>query len=809
LSWWPALAYGIQQERFLWCGAIMYDAFVVRGEYNFALSNFTYSQLLNFVQDPRNNAMRLETSSRNLLVRNLEPGAVYSILVTARTEIGIYSINRAGALLKVATRDAKLNANFTRMVPVPFPSDTFDVRIAKGGGSNLLEFSGNLPSEVVGLKRFDFVYVTDSFGNVTMVQLLNIVGSGTINRTVWAFSPSDLGQVFDELDFHADGINTYNTYNDIDIDLNATEKLELARKWNATNENVKLDVCAILFPGSTTGECLELGATIRRLAPLLCQKWFKEKFCWRPPDSLTGTGPSIGHRTEPLIKKLLSLKNAAGTLLYETKYAKFVSSNLEIGVQGAVTGSIQLSIEMSSLKDVQEVSLRLFGYIDMTSYVYLTDALFALDIQSPPLSLFSFYFPERFIVKDDVLMKEVSIFVDNGGSAAALVRAAAVSDGQSLVWASKGYDFDFTFSYSKQRNQPYQKSKSVRPRVSSARSKEFYQRVNAETEVTLLFEWDVSLCALLQASVAIDLAINTILQVGTNVEALVVTDPYFYKLNAFRIGTWMRARTLVGKNNDVRKIFRDYDAVALSLYWRRTNSFELPLYQRSSNAIPSNLQFARLFARSDPKLANASIISLQQLNDLVPDRYTGIRGIVSGLDRDFAGFPYIVFSDTRTITERPTISWSTPGGPKICSGTNAITLTVAVSSNSLDLLPGKLTSGLWFGNFDPRIFVEDSAWTFTTPRDSLTSITMSLPRSGSKRSDFTGFEMPPISSIILRATLDTVPTPYSIYEEFLLNYLFSVPKFECCTSAECGTDQYCDSMTRMCYDVIVVFEPFP
>jgi hypothetical protein len=792
LSWWPALAYGIQQERFLWCGAITYDVFVVKGEYNFALSNFTYIQLLNFVQDPRNNAMRLETSSRNLVVRNLESGAVYSILVTARTTFGLHSINRAGALLKVASREAKLSANFTRMVTIPVPSDSFDVQITTGGGgSNTIEFSGSLPREVVGLKRFDFVYITDSFGNFTMAQLLNIVGTSTVNRTVWASSVADLAKVFDELDFHADAINTYEADNAIENDLNATEKLELARKWNATNENVKPDVCAILFPGSTKGDCLDLVTTVRHLGlPILCPKscW------WKPPAAAPAAGGSLRTVSSPL-NRLLVLNNAAGSMIFKTKYAKFVSSNLEIGFQVDVDGSVRLSMSFSSLNDVREVSLRLFGSINMLSYVYLTKAQLAQDIQSLPLSLFAFGKRDQFIVED------VSIFLHNKASAAAFVYAAAVSDGQSLVWASNGYDFDLTFSYSNKRSQPYQKSTSFRPRVPLANSKEFYQRVNAETEVTVVFEWEVFLHALLQASVAVDLAINTILEVGTNVEALVVTDPYFYKLNAFRIGTWIRARTLVGKNHDVRKIFRDSDTDTLSFKWRFTNSFELPLYQRSSNAIPSSLQFARILAKSDPTLANASIISLRQLNNLVPDTYTGIRASVSGQDRKF-GLPYIVSSETRTLTERPTIFWSTPGGPKICSGTDAITLTVAVTYTSADRFPGKLTSGLWFGNFDPRIFVEDTAWTFTTPRDSLTSITMSLPRSASKRSDFMGFEMPPISSIILRATLDRVPIPYSIYEEFLLNVLFNVPKFECCTSADCGTGLYCDSATRMCYSIV-------
>jgi hypothetical protein len=98
LSWFPALVYGVKQRRFLYCGNITYDAFVVKVEYNFFASNFTYGQLLQFVLNPGNSAIRLETSSRSLLVRNLEPDASYNILVTARTSLGHYSINRERAL---------------------------------------------------------------------------------------------------------------------------------------------------------------------------------------------------------------------------------------------------------------------------------------------------------------------------------------------------------------------------------------------------------------------------------------------------------------------------------------------------------------------------------------------------------------------------------------------------------------------------------------------------------------------------------------------------------------------------------------
>jgi hypothetical protein len=246
--------------------------FVVKGEFNFSSSDLTYGQLLDFVSDPRNNANRLETSSRDLLLVNLEPGTTYSILVTARTTLGHNSANRVGALVKIATRDAKLSAGFTRMILVPKPTTTFDIRSTTSGGTKNFEFSGDLPDEVVGLKRFDFAYVVDSLGNATLVQLLNVVGASTGNRAVWSYQPTDLSNVFDELDFDSDATDAYETDDAIaDEPITAAEERDLARIWDATEVIVKQDVCAIISPGTTTTDCLDFASTrLRELALRSC-----------------------------------------------------------------------------------------------------------------------------------------------------------------------------------------------------------------------------------------------------------------------------------------------------------------------------------------------------------------------------------------------------------------------------------------------------------------------------------------------------------------------------------------------------------
>jgi hypothetical protein len=95
-------------------------------------------------------------------------------------------------LYQLADRGAKLNAGFTRMILVPKPTDTFDIQSTMSGGSKNFVFSGDLPDEVVGLKPFDFVYVVDSLGNATLVQLLSVVGANTVSRAVWSYESADL-----------------------------------------------------------------------------------------------------------------------------------------------------------------------------------------------------------------------------------------------------------------------------------------------------------------------------------------------------------------------------------------------------------------------------------------------------------------------------------------------------------------------------------------------------------------------------------------------------------------------------------------
>jgi hypothetical protein len=824
LSWFPALTYGVRQERFLFCGNVTYDTFVVKGDYNFSSSDLTYGQLLDFVSDPRNNAIRLETSSRDLLVRNLEPGASYSILVTARTKLGHNSANRVGALVKAATRDAVLNADFTRMILVPKPTDTFVIRSTTSGGTKNFEFSGSLPVEVVGLKRSDYAYVVDSLGNATLAQLLNVVGAITGTRAVWSYQSADLSNVFDELDFNSDGTDAYETDDAIaDEPITAAEELDLARTWDATEDIVKQDICAILSPGSTTIDCLDFAPTrLRQLAPASCPPlarapqpatsstsparaptFIQQPSGGRTSCSVSGHGNIRGYRnllnraekkfsqrgqksasrtSSPPWLRPDALNYGQASMIFISQSGRFVTPNnaIEVGVQGFVSVQVRFSIRLSKAEGIRRASLRLFGDIRMTSYVYHAVPQASQVIKSRPLDLFSSGFFNKFNVLG------VPIFLDHRAAAIVLVELSSVSDGKSLLWASDGYNFDLNFTYDQSRSPQYQNSSSFSRGAPFSNSPAFYQRANVATEITMLFQWELSVNCMLQATTALEFRTNKAMNVGTRVEALAITNPYFYTLDEFSIDTNLRARLLVGSSSNVANI------LPVLLLWDfskissvRSYAFQLPTYTPSSNSIPSPLQSALSIAKADSTLGNRNDISLAELNVLVPDPYTGGRSILTGSFNKNYSLPYISYSDTNKLTALPTFSL-TLKPPETCIGSDAIILTFVLSSNSPGRHPGNVTSALWFGNFDPRVFVEDTYWSFrTVSLTSLTTIIICLPRS-----TVCNYEMPESATMILRATLDTLPTPYSMFSEWFFP-AGSIPKFECCDTADCPSTRYC------------------
>jgi hypothetical protein len=185
VTWLPALVYAIPEDSFIWCGPATYDVFIKQGAFDYA--NYTSMQLFDLSSQPSQNLRHLESTELGMVVDKLEPGAIYSILVTARTAMGHVSYNRKAARVSLATTSPKFKSNFTRVVTMPEPTSEFSVRHDVMGRVITFASSGSasLPIEVSGLQHLDFVYLFDSDGNATMVQLLQQVIMPFANVSVW------------------------------------------------------------------------------------------------------------------------------------------------------------------------------------------------------------------------------------------------------------------------------------------------------------------------------------------------------------------------------------------------------------------------------------------------------------------------------------------------------------------------------------------------------------------------------------------------------------------------------------------------
>jgi hypothetical protein len=155
VTWTPALAFGLAEEQFIWCGAVKYNVFIAEGSYDFSQVNATGPGLLTLSKLlPK--LRRLETTALSLEISDVSPGAEYSVLVIARTELGLFSHNRDYAAISVATTSPIVKSSFTRMAIIAEPTDS--LQIETQAGDNRVSFKGALPDSVLDLRPLDFVY---------------------------------------------------------------------------------------------------------------------------------------------------------------------------------------------------------------------------------------------------------------------------------------------------------------------------------------------------------------------------------------------------------------------------------------------------------------------------------------------------------------------------------------------------------------------------------------------------------------------------------------------------------------------------
>lgn len=673
----------------------------------------------------------------------------------------------------------------------------------------------------------DFVYFFDSDGNATMAQFLNQVGVEETGELVWTYNVTDLSDIFEELDLSSEAASDDEDDSDEedDDDLDPDDEIELAE----VHPIIKRDLCLAAFPGGSVADCLnelEEDEEDQRRSLRKCRRVCRR--LKKIGKKLKKIGKKIGREikqtlqvTDPiwLIRGLIRGRTLEKTFKFLDidKGARLTTSSnsLDIGVHFDASARARVRITISFKRKKNQASFKVFGGFGVAGYVRLAGTA-EKKYKPEPLEIFKK--SKRKVIPVGV----VPVLITNRPVLTAYVEAAAVAEAGAFASMQYGYDFSIEFSYDRNRSNKFQRTRSFKKRPPLPQDPLFNLRLNAAAEVGVSFSWDLLVYELLQGSIALDLGFRSELEIGTNVEAMAVTDPYFYTLDKFKVDLFLRVRALVGVNNELRQIVNkviDFIDDA-SIAFRKRSSFRLPdvsELKSATNDLPSPLQQALEIAKAESLLSDATSISVDQLNKLVPDPDNRVRQALRGLDLDFGKKSWTLFEADILLLGIPEISMSiAPGYPKTCQGDDAVVFKVKTSLDKA-LIPFRtgLKEGSWYANFDGRVLKENTPWRLDPERSNTEEITMRLPKSALSGSS-SSYKIRPSSAIYLRATPAIMPLPP--YSMFAKKKLLRLTRFDscddpdceddfsllCCRDSDCDGDDFCDENNRCKTPVIII-----
>lgn len=822
LTWSPAFAMGYPGANLLWCGKLSYDVFLAdSATFNFSDLNATVPELVE--RGKLLGLKRVETTALSIILRDLEPDAVFSILVTAKTTLGHYSFNRDKVQIKVATTDPIVNKKFTRMVNLPDTNGTV-FQITKVAASNTLIFSGSqLPTEVETLRPLDFVYFIDASGNASMAQLLTKTsntssgGGGVMGAVTWTYGAKTLKDVFDELDVSGDVVNP--SYNRLDrIKAYNRSKVLSDAEYNALDINIKINLCLVAFPGEEGTDLCVAASFVNRRLGFWDFDWVVDICVWvggvlvTAAEAVVEGIKYVGEFALDLLFRGVT-GGANAKLLDVSESAKLTigSGSLESGFKFTASSSCSFTITLSIIKAIHRAELRLYGGFGLDGYIYLADR-YRANVRPDALKLFEKEYRYQFFVGP------IPVWITFRPTVSAFAELAVEAEGRALITTSPYYTYSFTFGFNQARSGLFYTTGTVLPGPTRDKNDGGIQvRLNAAAEVGITFGFAVLLYDLLQGSVATDLGLRTELDVGTNVEAIAITTPYFYTLNRFDVDVFVRCRAYVGLNTNLADLLQKFfGSGSLAGVTFGRSSYRVPSLPSLLSSLPAPLQKALDKARADPIFQDATSLSMAQFSSLEPnDPYKGSRPAIAGMDRNFGfGLSATLFSKDFSIVTLPSIALVKNGlgsEGQICSGNNAIEISIDYVLTNSHLYED---SARWFTNFDGKIFKESTGWTISSSRSNRDKVTLSLPRSVISSPGFSFYQLDDAATIYLRVTPKVLPFPkYNMFVKAPVKTLLRdpIPKFECCDDADChvlytknvtgksvcGEDRMCRQMQRL------------
>jgi hypothetical protein len=801
VTWNPAFVYEIESDTLIWCGEYMYTVFVTTGEFNYMSTNITAREFYQIAQQS-DSIDTYNTTKTSWIQSTFTPDSTYSILVMAWTQQGHSSFNREPALVEVASTDPKLNANFKRMVVIPEPSELFTVENKKD--VQVVVFSGQLPSEVRGLASLDHMYFFDSDGNATLVQCTSkvIMDTGAI---AWSYNPSDLGEVFDELDVSVDAVDRPIYENEDLVDLDPEEDAQLELELAGLDPNIKRHLCMVAYPGREPFDCsIVSNEDGRRLS--FFGKLFKAivKVIKKIAKAIVKVVVTILGAVATAIDFLVPIPeiSASKTLLSIDDGGRVTctsgqGSKLEVGVRFDASARARIKIKLSLATLAKRAAIDLVGGFGFTTYLSLSGAK---EFKFEPDPIFLFKTSQHYVIP----IGPVPVWITNRQSLSAFIEAVAVVESQALIKISHGYDYLLSYSFDRDRTPAFKSSSKLTKRKPPKDDPGFDLRLSAAAEVGVTLAWDTLLFDLLQATLAADLGLRGELAVGTNVEgqyaarepwnqadknshshscspceAIVVTPPHFFTLDTFHIDLFVRVRLMLGLNNDLGKLIKKLTNPSAGGCKFSHGKFPIPKLAPSSS---KNFDDAINKAKNNGALSTATSIAYSDFIGPDQDSYKGgLSKKLDGQQLDF-GLNFILFSQDFRLFGIPEITIKEKSA-LFCTGSDAaiITYTTFLKKAPIDFLDD-LSSGLWFANFDGAILQEEDTGWIMDKRTDINSFTVRLPRLASSRPGFSGYNTRKGANVILRATPELWPFPKnSMFAKAAIRNV----ALQCCESKDC------------------------
>jgi hypothetical protein len=279
--------------------------------------------------------------------------------------------------------------------------------------------------------------------------------------------------------------------------------------------------------------------------------------------------------------------------------------------------------------------------------------------------------------------------------------------------------------------------------------------------------------------------------VGTNVHAVAITQPYFYILDKFEVNLFMRLRVALALDNPFAEIARTLSAFAAELKDREVSgTYKVPKFDELVSQSPRHIDLFVETATNDPRYADATEMSASDFQSLSKDPFRKTTKVLKFLSSDTIAIKFVLYEADFFLFGTPRIELTAASeGPQYCIGDDAITLRVktSVEKAKIPLLNG-VKEGLWFANFDGKLFQENTPWTLGADRTNLDFVTLRLPRSTITKEGFSNFGLQSGARVYLRATPEVFPFPkYNMFATARLSDLFSsVLSFQCCDDTDCS-----------------------